>query len=385
MILPKSATQRKKIDQYSEFCKIALANDDEKALRGFLDHVLNEKITPQSISRPVMSFFAEKLGDMPSDAKIQNVADYALNLIEPRSSAFEQHIFQIRMHLSEVFQNEEDFSGAAKVLMKIPLDSVQDPIQRLELIVKICQLHLEEEDNVSASSYLTKASQISVEGLEKKNPKLQLKLTMCYSKNYDLKRDFLKAASKYYSLSQLVGDKEKSAVLTAAIKCAILAPAGPIRSRLLATLYKDERSQKTQCFSILEKMFFGQIIRKPEVETFKEILQPHQMAKLSGGSTVLERAVIEHNILAASNIYNNIYFAELGTLLSVTPENAESTCARMMIENRLNGHIDQVKKLIVFQDATEELNTWDSHINSLCNDVNRIVDGILKKYPEFAD
>lgn len=208
---------------------------------------------------------------------------------------------------------------------------------------------------------------------------------MCHSKNYDLKRDFLKASSKYYYLSQLVGEQEKIPVLTASIKCAILAPAGPVRSRLLATLFKDERSSKTKCFSMLERMFFGQIIRKPEVETFKELLQPHQQAKLSDGSTVLERAVVEHNILAASSIYDNIYFEELGTLLSISAERAESICARMMIESRLNGHIDQVKKLIVFQDATEELNTWDSHINSLCNDVNRIVDSILKKYPEFAD
>ena len=37
------------------------------------------------------------------------------------------------------------------------------------------------------------------------------------------------------------------------------------------------------------------------------------------GSTILERAVIEHNLLAASKLYNNISFEELGALLEIPP------------------------------------------------------------------
>ena len=36
------------------------------------------------------------------------------------------------------------------------------------------------------------------------------------------------------------------------------------------------------------------------------------------GSTILERAVIEHNLLAASKLYNNISFEELGALLEIS-------------------------------------------------------------------
>jgi COP9 signalosome complex subunit 4 len=92
------------------------------------------------------------------------------------------------------------------------------------------------------------------------------------------------------------------------------------RSRLLATLYKDERSQKLSVFPILEKMFLDRILRKQEVDKFQEMLEPHQLAKLADGSTVLERAVIEHNLLAASKVYNNITFSELGVLLNISPE-----------------------------------------------------------------
>lgn len=36
------------------------------------------------------------------------------------------------------------------------------------------------------------------------------------------------------------------------------------------------------------------------------------------GSSILDIAVIEHNILSASKVYNNITFSELGTLLGVS-------------------------------------------------------------------
>jgi COP9 signalosome complex subunit 4 len=64
-------------------------------------------------------------------------------------------------------------------------------------------------------------------------------------------------------------------LLTMAVTCAVLAKAGPQRSRLLATLYKDERSQRLENFEILEKMFMDRILRKPEVEKFSQTLQDH--------------------------------------------------------------------------------------------------------------
>ncbi len=62
------------------------------------------------------------------------------------------------------------------------------------------------------------------------------------------------------------------------------------------------------------------ILRKPEVTKFSSLLKPHQMALLADGSTVLDRAVTEHNLLSASKLYNNISFAELGILLDITAE-----------------------------------------------------------------
>ncbi|CAI5511594.1 unnamed protein product [Closterium sp. Naga37s-1] len=167
---------------------------------------------------------------------------------------------------------------------------------------------------------------------------------VCYARILDSKRKFLEAALKYYDLSQLdqrelggmqVDEEELEAVLNAAVTCTILAAAGPQRSRMLATLYK---------------VYLERILRSPEVEAFAKELKPHQKAVLPGGSTVLDRAVIEHNLLSASKLYTNISFEELGALLGIAPHTvgvrevgAEKVAARMISEDRMKGSIDQVR------------------------------------------
>lgn len=50
----------------------------------------------------------------------------------------------------------------------------------------------------------------------------------------------------------------------------------------------------------------------------------------------------EHNLLAASKLYNNITFPELGALLQISPAKAEKIASQMITEGRMNGYIDQV-------------------------------------------
>jgi len=94
--------------------------------------------------------------------------------------------------------------------------------------------------------------------------------------------------------------------------------------------------------------FLERILKGAEVRKFSELLRPHQLALLADNSTVLDRAVIEHNLLSASKLYNNIGFVELGTLLEISPQNAEKVAARMIAETRLKGSIDQIDQLIEF-------------------------------------
>lgn len=67
------------------------------------------------------------------------------------------------------------------------------------------------------------------------------------------------------------------------------------------------------------------------------------------GSTILERAVIEHNLLSASKLYNNITFEELGALLEIPPMKAEKIASQMITEGRMNGYIDQIDSIVHFE------------------------------------
>ena len=86
---------------------------------------------------------------------------------------------------------------------------------------------------------------------------------------------------------------------------------------MLASLFKDERCQQFPAHGILEKMYLDRIIRGPQLQEFSAMLQPHQKAVTADGTSILDRAVVEHNILSASKLYNNITFDELGQLLDV--------------------------------------------------------------------
>jgi len=373
--------QKTKIAQYRDLLNEVFAAQKAEDFNAFVEHMVSED-TPLVISRQILQNFAQILKDLPTELH-KTVATYALTKLQPRVVAFEEQVSIIREHLAAVYQDEEEWAEAAACLRAIPLDTgnrVLDPEYKVNIYVKIAQLYLEDDEAVQAETFLNRASIIIPDC---KEPSLHMRYKVCFARIMDYKRRFLEASSRYYELSQIVGERERLDALKCAVTCAILANAGPQRSRVLATLYKDERCSKIDIYDILEKMYLERVLRKPEVQKFAADLKPHQMALLSDGSTVLDRAVIEHNLLSASKIYNNITFSELGSLLEITPEKAEQVAARMMVESRLQGSIDQIDKLIQFETDGGSLNLWDKHIEGACHTINVIVENLGTKYPQF--
>jgi len=131
-------------------------------------------------------------------------------------------------------------------------------------------------------------------------------------------------------------------------------------------------------------MYLERVLRRAEVTAFAQQLKEHQLAKLGDGSTVLDRAVMEHNILSASKIYNNVSFKELGTLLEISPEQAEEVASKMIVEDRMKGSIDQIEGLLQFSNQSGNLFVWDSHIENLCYAVNTMVENLTKKHSAFV-
>jgi len=68
------------------------------------------------------------------------------------------------------------------------------------------------------------------------------------------------AATRQENLEEMI-EKQNIEALDKAAVCAILAPAGPERSRILAMLYKDERTQKIKNFTMMEKIYMERVVK----------------------------------------------------------------------------------------------------------------------------
>ncbi|KAF8449784.1 PCI domain-containing protein [Terfezia claveryi] len=359
----------------------------------FVDSVLAESVGIVA-SRPILGVFVSAVEALPDLQARKAICVYTTEKLRPRIVSFEEQDSKLREILATVYETEDDNAEAAKALQGITLESSQrliDDQYRLDIYIRIMRNLLEDDDTTAADSYLNRATYLIYKST---NPESTLLFQLCQARVLDAKRQFLNACQRYHQLSfsPLIAESERMQCLSAAITCAVLAPAGPQRSRSLATLYKDDRSPQLPAdYSMLEKMYLDRLLSPQEVSDFSERLKPHQLAKLGDGSTVLAKAVIEHNLLATSKLYNNIGIEELGVLLGLSGTKAEEYAARMIEQKRLAGRIDQIDKLIFFDkdagggqaDAVigKELRKWDERIAGVAQEVENITSMLQNEYP----
>ncbi|XP_043205549.1 COP9 signalosome complex subunit 4-like isoform X2 [Amphibalanus amphitrite] len=386
MELSGSAESHKElVTRYSSLLDAIFACAEPEMLEGvrlFVRHVVNENVS-LVISRQLLSELSSHLLRLP-DNTAQQVALFVLETVQPRAISFEEQLAMIRQHLAGVYERQQRWREAAKVLTAIPLETGQKQYSaeyRLQTYVKIARLCLEEDDPDTAETYITRAGVLVGAS---KDHELLVHHKVCHARVLDYRRKFLEAAQRYIDLSYIpeVESGERLRALSNAIICTILASAGRSRSKKLATLFKDERCQSLPVFTILEKMYLDRIIRKPELKELEALLQEHQKATTADGSTLLDRAVVEHNILSASKIYSNISLESLAALLEVSPRRAEKVAAQMLSEERMAGRIDQIDGVLHFQPG--ELGDWDAQIQGLCGQVNSLLEKIAAVSPEWT-
>lgn len=388
------------------------------AYQSLLDRITSDQSNPQTpsnLSAFILSILSESLGIvaarpllasavaaiktlLSTESKIE-VGTRALQVLESRVVSFEEQDAQIREITADAYQAQEDFVDAAKMLQGIQLESSQRKIsdeEKVKIYMRICRLFLEEEDTTSAESYLNRAKNLLY---KVDNTELNLAFQLSQARILDARTKFLEASSAYhaFSFSPVMEEGERMQALSAAITCAVLAPAGPQRSRTLAKLYKDERASQVDEFGILEKMFLDRLLSAEEVAKFADRLASHQLAKTSDGSTVLAKAVVEHNLLSASRLYNNIGVSELGGLLGLDGEKAEEYAARMLEQGRLAGRIDQIDGVIFFDGGEgsgektssgqadkvvgRNLRKWDGKVQGVAEEVERVASMVQTMYP----
>ena len=394
-------SQQEKSSEYTSLLNSIIASSDTSRLPGdlttFIVSVLGDSLGIVT-TRPLLTAYVAALkGISSSDVKIE-VGRQALQALEPRVVSFEEQDAAIREILADAYQEQGDYVDAAKALQGIQLESSQRKIlddTRVRTWIRICRLYLEEDDTTSAESYLNRAKNL----LYKVNDRgIRLTFQLSQARILDSRRRFLDASQAYHSvsLSPALAEEERNQVLSRAIICAVLAPAGPQRSRSLGSLFKDERSVQQEEFGILEKMFLDRLISPAEVAKFADRLAAHQLAKMADGSTVLAKAVTEHNLLGVSKLYNNIGIAELGTLLGLHADQIEEYASRMLEQGRLKGRIDQIDGVLFFngQDnsvagtavrildsESKILRQWDSKVQGLADHVERVSSQLQSQFP----
>jgi COP9 signalosome complex subunit 4 len=388
---PRDQTAR--INEYRHFLERAASSANISQLRSFVDHIVSDQVL-QTISTQLFSDLVSCLEGLPVEAH-RDLAEHALSAVGDRVHPVEQEVTRLRVSLSKLYADEQEWTSAALALAAIPFDGTSRTMTemfRVECYVKIARYYVEADRPADADRFANRAALLMSachdEGI-------RLMYRVCIARILDSKRRFEDASMKYYQLSQLapgaygdtvIGDSHAIEALNYAITCAILAPAGPRRSRVLAILYNDERSRSLSVFPMLENIHMGRLLHAAQVDLFRPTLREHQMAADADGISVLDSAVIEHNLLAASRLYSNIRVEELAIVLNISVGKAESTAAKMIYEGRMSAVIDQLEGFVEFETpgTRRELQRWDAQIEGICGAVDACCDSILEKFPTLA-
>ncbi|ORX40506.1 putative COP9 signalosome complex subunit 4 [Kockovaella imperatae] len=255
---------------------------------------------------------------------------------------------------AHLLEQEEDWLGAARALIRIPLEGTSRMIpdeEKVSVYVKIVRLLLECQEWGQAQTYFSRAS-LLIHTCHDKETLLAYRLSQ--ARLFDFSARFNEAAQRYHEISfeSIIDEEDRLQMLKAAVTTSILAPAGPQRSRILAALNRDDRvhsSLPPALSTMLRKMLLEYIVRPEEVREFELGLEEHQRATVEGGGTVLERAVRDHNVGACGKVYDNVSFDALASILGLDADSAEITARKMIEQGRLRAWIDQPLHLLYFE------------------------------------
>jgi len=344
---------------------------------------------------------------------MENVIPIVLKHLPPMVENAADNILRTKIFDFKV-NEEADYSCAARVLEGIRMEDTPSsvyymtPIDRVDVFVKVAECYLEEDLTVEAEGAVKRAGTIieafsitmtpNTDGGDNATHEGTVTLLLRYKSTYarvlDSNRKFLAAAMRYHDLStaylhtDAIEPEDLLVMLGKAITCAILSPNSAQRQRTLGLVYKDERLGQLDAIpefqshsAVLTQMYLNRIVRKRDLEMFESSLADHQKAIMGDGLTIVERGVLEHNMVAVSHLYTSIYFTQLSELLGVVDaEKAEKTALKMIADGTLTGSIDEVDGVLRFHPTgSKEESTvlhWDETITAFCTQLNKVTDAV---------
>mmetsp|Transcript_2922 Transcript_2922/g.13712 ORF Transcript_2922/g.13712 Transcript_2922/m.13712 type:complete len:371 (-) Transcript_2922:1533-2645(-) len=358
-------------------------------LEGFLvvvGRVVSDvNMVPPAVAKRLISSVQAAVMSMEKDTQL-GIGQEVLNILQQRGANFEVQANAIRERLAVIHEERQNWSQAAAFYSAINPevgnrgDPTEDDIERL---LRIAFLYLNSDDVAAAEQFLMRAkSYVKVE--------VNRDYRICQARVQEAKKGFSNAAQQFYSLTTgLQGATKLYSAdplqwLARAVICAILAPAGEQRSKLLSRLYHDERCRDLEFFNVLERVHSQKLLKKEHIEVLSERVKLLDI-KSEETQQVLDFATTEHNLLAVSVLYTSIKLESLADLLNISPQTAEAAVGDMICERRLSGKINQVEGLLELSKGREgeALHRGDVRFEKICQAADSCCEQLVSKYPHL--
>lgn len=323
----------------------------------------------------IESVYTTALGHLPT-----TVPDAADNKL--RQALFE----------AKIGGEDPDYAAAANILSGLRMEEPDagsvysmPAVDRTDVYVKIAECYLVEDEIGASESAVNRAGACleQVPDAASAHPALVLRYKSTCARVLDANRKFLAAAQRYHELCSvdsrvLLEEEELLQILGKAATCAILAPHGPQRARVLNLIANDGRISQLDGLkdfqshrAILLQMQRLQIIRKesPELQHLREGLAEHQTAVMGDGLTLLDRGIMDHNLSAISVLYRSIYLKTLAQILGVSIEMAQETVLERILKGGLRATLDGVEGVVTFLASKTPQEAFDDSISGFCQEL----------------
>ena len=195
-----------------------------------------------------------------------------------------------------------------------PKSHLFTPTQACDTYIQASECYLFADDAASAENYVNKAgayiSRINSTS-SSESWSVVMRYKSVFARILDSNRKFQQAGVKYHDLSLTVPfsttiyvpPSDLLSFLGMGAVCAVLSPSGHLRERLLQSIVNDPRFEKIEevegfqgVRGVATKMCRGGILSPDETKVFATCLKAHQKATTAEGSTLLQSAVLQHNI-----------------------------------------------------------------------------------------
>lgn len=225
----------------------AVGARDATAACGVVDTAVSDA-TPLAAARSALRHLAALLDALPEDgnALLEAVALHTVEALRPRVASLEDADYRFRQLLWQVYWGAEDYLRAGGALAPAHVDSAAlalSDAERSSAFLRVAQAYLKADDDVSAERFIQRAAEWVHKSGVPWGVLVQYKTA--WAQVLDAKRRFLEAALRYIEIARMpveqLDAKELLVMLERATRCAVLAPAGPPRARVMAALVRDER------------------------------------------------------------------------------------------------------------------------------------------------